>query len=47
MKHLLKRPDKNETYQQRDRRIEAIEMYYGFPRALRIGLSMNKVLRVK
>ena len=47
MKHLLKRPDKNETYQQRDRRIEAIEMYYGFRRALRIGLSMNKLLRVK
>ncbi len=42
----LKQPRK-ETYQQRDRRIEAIEMYYGFPRALRIGLSNNKLLRVK
>lgn len=42
----LKQPSR-ETYQQRDRRIEAIEMYWGFPKALRIGLVRNKVLRFR
>jgi len=42
----LEQPSK-ETYQQRDRRIEAVEMYWSFPKALRIGLSRNKLLRVK